>query len=289
MLDIDSLWNFDDPAATEAAFRARLPEAGPEDGAAHLELLTQIARTHSLRRDFHTAHALLDLVASRMSPAQARVRIRYLLERGRSFNSAGQRELARPLFVEAWDLGRDRAEDALAIDAAHMVAITESGAAALRWNETALAHAERSRDPKARRWRGALYNNLGWTYHGLERYGDALDRFKHALAAREAEGVPGPIRIARWCIGRCVRSLGRADEALAIQLGLRAECEAAGTPDPYVSEEIAECLLAMGRHDEARPAFARAFAELSKIAERDELAPERLARLESLATRPAAP
>ena len=282
MIDIDSLWNFGDPAATEAAFRALLPEAEREGDAARLELMTQIARTHSLRREFDAAHALLDGVASRMTEGQGRVRIRYLLERGRSFNSAGRRELARPLFAEAWELGRAGGEDALAGDAAHMIAITESGSAALRWNETALAYAERSGDPRARAWLGSLYNNLGWTYHGMERYGDALDRFKRALAFREAQGDAGPIRVARWCIARCLRSLRRADEALAIQLALRDECETAGAPDPYVFEEIAESLQALGRQAEAKPAFARAHAEMSKIATRDGLTPERLARLESL-------
>ena len=283
MTDFDSLWNFDDPAATEAAFRALLPELERTGGAPHLELLTQLARTYSLRREFTSAHVLLDDVAARMAPGQARVRIRYLLERGRTFNSAGQRELARPLFLEAWELGQAAGEAALAVDAAHMLAAVERGAGALRWNETALAVAERSADPKVRKWLGSLYNNLGWTYHAMERYGDALDRFKRALACREAQRDPGPIRVARWCIARCLRSLARADEALAIQQALRAECEAAGTPDPYVFEEIAECLLALGRRDEARPAFARAHAALAGIAERDGIAPERLARLKSLA------
>ena len=282
MIDIDSLWNFADPAATEVAFRALLPDAERAGSDGYLELLTQIARTHSLRRSFDAAHALLDEVAQHLEPEQSRVRIRYLLERGRCFNSAGQRELARPLFIEAWELGQACGEEALTVDAAHMVAITESSAAALRWNETALSRAERSSDPAARKWRGSLYNNLGWTYHGLERYGDALDRFKRALACREEQGVPGPIRVARWCVARCLRSLGRADEALAIQLELRAGCEAAGQPDAYVHEEVAECLLALGRADEARPAFAMAHRELSKIAEAQGISSERLARLDSL-------
>jgi hypothetical protein len=37
-----------------------------------------------------------------------------------------------------------------------------------------------------------------------------------------------------------------------------AELDALGETDGYVLEEIAECLLALGRGDEARPLFARA-------------------------------
>ncbi len=39
MTDIDSLWDYDDPAGSEARFRAALPNAAPPE---RLELLTQI-------------------------------------------------------------------------------------------------------------------------------------------------------------------------------------------------------------------------------------------------------
>ena len=48
-MNIDSYWEYSDPAASEARFRAALPQATADE---RLELLTQIARTHSLRRQF---------------------------------------------------------------------------------------------------------------------------------------------------------------------------------------------------------------------------------------------
>jgi tetratricopeptide (TPR) repeat protein len=86
-------------------------------------------------------------------------------------------------------------------------------------------------------------------------------------------------------VARCLRSLGRIDEALAIQRALLTEFEAEGSADGYVFEELGECLLALRRRDEARPFFARAHEELSKHAERDGLAAERLERLRALGTR----
>ena len=44
-----------------------------------------------------------------------------------------------------------------------------------------------------------------------------------------------------------MRSLGRTEEALAEQRSLAAELEALGETDEYVTEEIAECLRALGR------------------------------------------
>ena len=83
-------------------------------------------------------------------------------------------------------------------------------------------------------------------------------------------------------MGRTLRSLGRAEEALALQRTLLAEWEAAGEAGPYVLEEIAECLLALGRSDEARPFFARAHTELSKDDWLVKNEPGRLRRLAEL-------
>ena len=70
-------------------------------------------------------------------------------------------------------------------------------------------------------------------------------------------------RIARWSIGRCLRSHGDlgAGARRAGRASRRAP-DALGETDGYVFEEIAERLLALGRDDEARPSFARAWEEL---------------------------
>ena len=52
--------------------------------------------------------------------------------------------------------------------------------------------------------------------------------------------------------------------------------------DGFVTEEIAECLLILGWKDEARPVFARAYAELSADDELGSREPDRLERLRML-------
>jgi tetratricopeptide (TPR) repeat protein len=148
-----------------------------------------------------------------------------------------------------------------------MLALVETDPALqATWTERALAMAEASADPLARRWRASLLNNMGWTRHGEARYDEALDLFDRALAAREERGDIGPIRIARWCVARTLRSLGRVAEALAAQVNLEAEIEddiEAG-PDGFVYEEIAECLVALDRAPEAAPWYGRAYAILNE-------------------------
>jgi hypothetical protein len=73
--------------------------------------------------------------------------------------------------------------------------------------------------------------------------------------------------------------LGRVEEALTEQRTLERVHEAAGSHDGYVFEEIAENLLLLGRRDEARPYFARAYAELSADPWLTESEPARLERL----------
>ena len=286
--ELHTLWDYNDPAGTAVRFQELLPAvAASEDRAYHVELLGQLARTHSLRRQFAEAHDLLDQAEALLTDEMPVPKIRCLLERGRCFNSAGEPEKALPLFREAFTLGTavGTQADFHTIDAAHMMAIAETQPAnQMQWNEAALTLAEASPDERAGGWRGSLYNNIGWTYHDMGDYEKALAIFEKALAWRESQPQKNleTVRIAKWCVGRTYRSLNRFDEALALQQALLAEYQGVGQTDGFVYEELGECLLALGRSDEARPYFAHAYNELSQL---DWLAadePERMARLKLL-------
>ena len=89
---------------------------------------------------------------------------------------------------------------------AYALAIVAPADEALGWNERALALAGSSADPDAQRWQGSLCNNIGWTHHGNGDYETALEHFEAALAHRRAAGKADDIRVARWCVARCLRS-----------------------------------------------------------------------------------
>jgi tetratricopeptide (TPR) repeat protein len=278
--EILTLWDFADPAESERRFRALLERVEGDSEAAAI-VRTQVARAQGLQRRFDDAHDTLDAAETMPATRGARVAVRLALERGRIFRSSGDPEKARPFFAAAFDRAGEAGEDALAIDAAHMIALVETDPALqATWNERALAMAEGSTDPLARRWRASLLNNMGWTRHGEGRFDEALDLFIRALVAREELGDAESIRVARWCVARAMRSVGRVEEALSAQRALHdASVEAGLPPDGFVFEEIAECLVALGRADEARTWFARAHAELSKDPWFVEAEPARLARM----------
>lgn len=81
-----------------------------------------------------------------------------------------------------------------------------------------------------------------------------------------------------------MRSLGRCAEALAIHESLLEEYQKVNAPDGYVHEEIGECLLALGRRDEARSHFAAAHNLLSQDPYFSQHETERLERMRSLGT-----
>jgi tetratricopeptide (TPR) repeat protein len=281
--DFDALWDYDKPVETEMKFRELLPAAqASSDKSYHAQLLTQIARAAGLQRKFDEAHELLNEAEKLLTGDLERARIRILLERGRVFNSSGNPEQAQPYFQQAWERALAAGEDFYAVDAAHMLAIVEPPEQQLDWNLRAIEMAEKSADPRARKWLASLYNNLGWTYHDSQKYETALDTFQKALKYREEQGDVETTRVARWCVGRALRSLNRIQEAHAIHTTLLGEYEEAGEKSGYVYEELAECLLALKRTDEAQPYFALAYEELSKDSWLVENEPARLQHLKEL-------
>lgn len=284
---INKLWNFDDPAATETRFVEILGRADYAPGtAARAELLTQIARSQGLQRKFDEARRTLgeaDALIASLGDAARTARVRWHLERGRTDNSSKSGDRGRADFLKALELAQAAGEENLALDAAHMMAIIEPPDAALEWSARGIAMAEAATSEKAKNWLGPLYNNTGWTYHDRGEHAKALELFEKSLAFRAARKQEAETRIAKWTIGRCLRSMGRLDEALSRQQALQAEFEAAQKTDGYVLEELGECLLALGRASEARPWFAKAHAELSKDAWLTANEKPRLDRLAALA------
>ena len=279
--DFDALWDYSHPDKTEERFRETILQI-PEDNPAYLELLTQIARAQGLQRKFEEAHQTLDQVEKQLSDSSSLSKVRYLLERGRVFNSSGKPERARPLFEQALDSAKQIAEDFYAVDAIHMLAIVSPPDQALIMNLDAIKFAESSQEEEARNWLGSLYNNTGWTYHDMGDYQTALEIFEKAESWRRSKGQVKETRIAAWTVARTLRSLNRVEEALSRQLALKDELDAAGEGDGYVVEEIGECLLTLNRPEEASPYFTRAYDILSKDEWLVEQEPNRLARLKEL-------
>jgi len=267
-IDLNPLWNFDNPDQSEQRFRAALATATGDDA---IVLQTQIARSYGLRGDFARAREILKGLEPQLRGAGVEARARYALELGRTYASATHppesltsetKERAREAYKQAYEIAKGGELDGLAVDALHMLAFVDTEPAdQLKWAQEALAIAQASSQPAAKKWEASLRNNIGYALYQLGRYDEALDQFKQAVVLREeGEDIPAK-RIAHWMVAWTLRALNRSDEALAIQLRLERERAAAGEPSAYVFEELE--LLYRAKGDRER---ADHYAELKKAA-----------------------
>lgn len=201
---LDQLWNFDDPAQSEARFRAAIAD-GTHDADEQAELTTQLGRAIGLQGRFEEADALLDSIDGE----EPTVAVRVLLERGRLLNSSGHAAMAVPLFEQAAEMGDHLSEEFLAVDALHMLAIADS-AHAEAWTRSALEYASTVHDARTKRWMVALHNNLGWTMHEAGRFTEALVEFQLAGQWAERVGTAQQQQWAREAIELCEQSLAGA-------------------------------------------------------------------------------
>ena len=279
---LDRQWDYGKPAVSEQRFRAEVAK-WPPDSAPAEEAWTQVARALGLQRKFDAAHAVLDGVEAKLASLPAHVRVRYLLERGRTFNSSGAAQRAVPLFAEALALAERGRDEFYAVDAAHMLGIAAPPSERLGWNLKALSIAEAATDKRARDWRASLYNNLGWTYFDTGDAKTALDYWQKALSAREPLGNAENLRVAKWTVARGYRAVGRLDDAEAVQKALLDEFARIGESDGYVYEELMEIALARGNAEAARPWATNAHALLKDDPELALNDAPRLARIAAIA------
>jgi tetratricopeptide (TPR) repeat protein len=238
------------------------------------------ARKLGLAGDFATSHALIDQ-ACRLAGDDPEARAICALERGRLYNSAGDREKARPLFDEAWQLARKAQAHVLAVDAAHMMAIVGKLEDAIWWTATALTYV--GDHPEVEIWRGPLLNNLGWSYFDAGRFADALAPFEQAVELRRSAGEKRELRIARYAVIRTLRALNRLEETRRLAEETAAAAAADGAQAPYVLEELAECRALLGDLDGARDSARQALALLEHDQAFVGSEPLRLGRLRQLA------
>ena len=194
---LDDLWNFEDPQASEARFRAAAADPA-YDADERAELTTQLGRAIGLQGRFEEADALLDAVDG----DEPTVAVRVLLERGRLLNSGRHAAMAVPLFEQAAEIADHLGEEFLAVDALHMLAIADP-AHAETWTRSALEYASTVHDERTKRWLVALHNNLGWTLHDAGRCAEAMVEFQLAGQWAERVGTPQQQEQARQAIQAC--------------------------------------------------------------------------------------
>lgn len=225
---LSALFDYDRPAESEQALMKLASTAlscGNREMAA--ASFAQAARAQAIQGKLVEAQATL----SRAGPlaGTSRTRIKILLEQGRIARRKQRPDQARALLTKAFELAKREMQDALAADAAHMLALLEPDASYLKWTERGLAIAEGSQDPVARRWVGNLVHNAGIRLSESGEHRDAALMFARSLAARQIENDPELVAGTELALSTELAKLGRHDEAEAIQRRLLRQ--SAANPD----------------------------------------------------------
>ena len=263
--NFDALWDYNEPAETERRFRELLPDAErSEDLEYHAQLLTQIARCEGLQGHFDRSHATLDAAEKLISSHDLGLaRVRYYLERGRAFNSSNQREKALTLFRQAHEAAVLQKRNRYIVDALHMIAIAEmEPAKQIEWNLKAISFAEETNE---RGWLFALYNNIGESYLSIGAYDKAFDFFAR-LARLQIERSGSPDIYTIKDQAKAARLAGRVEESISLIQPILDKLLSEEQDDGYIRQEFAEGLFALGKIEEAKPHFSRAYEFLSKDA-----------------------
>lgn len=265
--DIDGYWGSNDLAECELKIRNALPiNPDGEWSEAQLSALTQLVRVLNLQGKTEAARDSLilarKLILSRM-PKDIKSEIRLMLEEGRHLCINMTPAKAPPFFGQAWSTACDHGLDYLAIEAAVMLAVSQPVKSQNEWLQRAIDLAEKTEDADSKLWLAQLYLMEGWHAYDFRRMDDALKYFNLALARpRQAGEMTDLIRI-KWCVARCLRALGRVQEALDIQTELLNEITNANKVNGYVFLEMAECTLLLQRNEEAKSYFESAYKILS--------------------------
>lgn len=240
--ELDDLWLPGDPIASAERLAAAVAQPGRSE-LVRAELETQRARALGLQGRFEEAEALLDS----LEPAFGRLEVRVLLERGRVRSAEGRHADAVEVLQEALRAARRDGEVALAVETAAVLAESDAPHAE-QWIDEALSDLTGTDDPRTLRWGVVLHELRGWARFSDGDAAAALVSFEDARSFADEVGTPDQRFATRWAVARCLRALGRTEEAAQIQRRLAAE-----RPDePAVREEL-EQLAALGEPGTSDP------------------------------------
>jgi len=203
--DLDALWDFSDPIASEAAFRGAISSS--DDPIARAVLGTQLARALGLQARYDEA----DRVLERIDAPVPAIRARVALERGRLRNSGGHPADAVGFFDNAATIAEAADEPFLLVDALHMLGIAEPERGDAHVTAAlAVLDADPAPDRRTQRWRVSLHNNRGWALFDAGELTAALQEFEQALRDAEQFGTEEQQGWAREAIEECQEAIDAA-------------------------------------------------------------------------------
>ena len=269
------------------------------------QIASQVALVQAMQQKFDDAYATLDRADALLSNNYVLAEIRIHFERARVMYQEDLFLHGKVIrfdeiyekFHKSYTLSLSGNHDYEVINAAHMIAIiVPNQAQKIFWNNVALNLTLQTKDPKAGGWLGPLYNNLGQNFFDAGQYEKSLEIYQKALEFFKQDKDVSRLRVAQWTIGRCLRMLGRIDEALVIQQDTIKACNLAlskkslDMPESlfyltrgFMYEELVFLSQIKNNHDDVVMYARLALEDLGKDMMFVKTSSERIKKLESLA------
>lgn len=288
--DIDDLWDFNDLGKTEIKIHEQLAHMTSTEELSQspkrAELLTQLARLQGLQGKLQEAEATLlltkELLPEGHAQAFARAELRYLIEQGRFFSLSMNSYQSLKYFEMAWQEAVKLNDVYLLIETSVLLSISQPPKYQNEWLKQALKLAETSGDARGKLWLAQLYVMDGWHSFNFRKFEESLESFKKALEQPETtQNISNRVAV-RWGLARTLRSLGRVQDALNVQNELLSEFQAVEKVNGHVFLELAECLLLLKKHEDAKIYFEAAYKELSLNGWYSDNKPSELSRIQYL-------
>lgn len=283
--NFDQAWNYRKPLESRARFEQILQETQSiADLSYIMQLKTQIARTYSLNREYKEAHELLDEIQLQLTNTDPLTEVRYLLERGRTYNSSGEKSKSVDQFEKAFYLGKEIEPLIYVMDAIHMIGIAVSDLGEKeKWYNLGIAEAEKSADPKIRDWKGNFLYNLGVDYFNTgKHYEVALKKFVQSKVFYIETGYESYANISKWFEAKTLRMMGEIDKSLELQLELLKDKNGKDEYG-YTFEELGELYLIKEDREKYQFYFKKAYEILSLSPQLQAEEKPRLGRMKELA------
>lgn len=252
----DLIWDDLNLLKTEQDLLLLLQE-NKSDPAKTFEIETLIARCQAASGRVTEGKNALDILEKRLPSLEPQrlLSIRFNLERARIYVLEKQPSRARKNLSEAWSASVEEKNDYCIIDVAQVMGALVAAKEQQTWLQKGIEVAEASSQKIAKRWLPHLYISLGWKWHELRQFELALAAFEKVAPLPNDTVSPRANFIAKWSIGRVLRSMNHAEKALDLQTKLLPKALEINFMKGRVWEEIAENLTILKRKEDAEEYF----------------------------------
>jgi tetratricopeptide (TPR) repeat protein len=288
---LTALWRGDDRMICEQKYREsydaekKAHEISKQKTLKFAQISTFLGRLENSKKNYAAAATHLreaENILVSIGECPASLQIAWLLEYANLSRGERTPSQSRIAYSEAWTLAVDSEDEENEVEIAERMAESEPLKVRIGWIEKGIEIASSSKNDILKTRLSTLYRAQGRDHHELRRYPHAIESYRKSFeAAKDAKNITDEL-LAESAKGNTLRAMHKTEEALELQMNLLSRFEGNSENIGEVYEEVAECLHALKRVEEAEGYFASAHRTFSTDPHFEDRRPGVLKRLKTL-------